>query len=107
MSPIQYLTVPTYRVTKIIRNPRVGWEMFKIESKKMRDICFLKFGNTVTSLVTHYAATDGFCNVYSVSVSFPKFGFRFILVTLYERTCYMTQTAVMAYGKIMHELPDA
>jgi len=36
-----------YRVTRIKWNPCLGWEIFKIESKQMRDICFLKFGNTV------------------------------------------------------------
>jgi hypothetical protein len=28
-------------------NPCLGWEIFKIASKQMRDICYLKFGNTV------------------------------------------------------------
>jgi hypothetical protein len=35
-----------YRVTRIKWNPCLGWEIFKIESKKMINICF-KFGNTV------------------------------------------------------------
>jgi hypothetical protein len=49
----------------------------------MRDICFLNIGNTVTSLVMHYVATDYFCKIYSISIIFSKFEFRFILVTLY------------------------
>jgi hypothetical protein len=41
----------TYRVTRIKRNPCLGWNIFKIECKQMRDIYFLKFGNAVkTSL---------------------------------------------------------
>jgi hypothetical protein len=48
----------------------------------MRDICFLKLGNT---LVLYYVATDDLCKVktlYSFSI-FSKFRFRFIAVTLY------------------------
>jgi hypothetical protein len=48
----------------------------------MRDISFLKFGNTVKM---HYVAADGFCKVktvYRISINFSKFGFRFILVTV-------------------------
>jgi hypothetical protein len=36
-----------YAVTRIKRNPCLGWKIFKIGSKQMRDICFIKFGNTV------------------------------------------------------------
>jgi hypothetical protein len=39
--------VKTYRVTRIKRNPCLGWDIFKIVSKKMRDTCFPNFGNTV------------------------------------------------------------
>jgi hypothetical protein len=50
----------------------------------MRDICFLKFVNT---LVMHYVSIDDFCKVktvYSISIHSLKFGFRFILITLYN-----------------------
>jgi hypothetical protein len=72
------------RMTRIKRNPSLGWEIFKIESKQMRDICLLKF---VTSLVMHYVATDNICKVktvyaYSISIHFSKFGFLFILIIL-------------------------
>jgi hypothetical protein len=49
----------------------------------MREICFLKFGNT---LLTHYVANDYFCTVktvYSTLIICFKFRFRFIAVTLY------------------------
>jgi hypothetical protein len=36
----------SYRTTRTKRNPRLAWEIFKIESKQMTDICFIKFGNT-------------------------------------------------------------
>jgi hypothetical protein len=39
----------------------------------MRDICFLRFGNTVKHLVMHYVASDDFCKiktVYSISIQF-------------------------------------
>jgi hypothetical protein len=58
--------------------------MFKLQIKHMRDICFLKFGNTVK---THYDANYDICKVetvYSTSINFSKFGFRFILVTMYN-----------------------
>jgi hypothetical protein len=35
------------RMTRMKRNPCLGWEIFKVECKKIRDICFFKFGNTV------------------------------------------------------------
>jgi hypothetical protein len=34
-----------YRVTRVKRIPCLGGEIFNIEYKHMRDICFLKFGN--------------------------------------------------------------
>jgi hypothetical protein len=37
----------SYRVTRIKRNPCLGWDVFKIESKQMIGICFIKIGNTV------------------------------------------------------------
>jgi hypothetical protein len=36
-----------YRMTRIKRDPCLGWEILKVGSKQMRDICFHKFGNTV------------------------------------------------------------
>jgi hypothetical protein len=33
-------------VTRIKWNPCLRWEIFKIESKQMRETCFLKFGDT-------------------------------------------------------------
>jgi hypothetical protein len=51
----------------------------------MRDICFLKFGNTSCNAL---CASDDFCKVktvYSSSIIFSKFGFRFILVSLQDQ----------------------
>jgi hypothetical protein len=45
--PTATLNLEKIQVTRIKRNPCLGWEIFKIESKQMREICFLKFGNTV------------------------------------------------------------
>jgi hypothetical protein len=48
----------------------------------MRGICLLSL---VTPLVMQYVATDDSCkvkSVYSISMHFSKFGFRFILATL-------------------------
>jgi hypothetical protein len=61
----------------------LGWKIFKIESKQQRGICCLKFYNIVkmNSVVNNY-----FCKVktvYSISIIFSKFGFHFILITLY------------------------
>jgi hypothetical protein len=41
----------------------LGSEISKIESKQMRDICFLTFSDTVKM---HYIATDDFCKVNTV-----------------------------------------
>jgi hypothetical protein len=41
-------------VTRIKHNPFLGWEIFKIESKQIRDVCFLKFGNTVKPISRFY-----------------------------------------------------
>jgi hypothetical protein len=52
----------------------------------MREICFLKSGNTVKM---HYVTTDDFCkvkNVYIISINFLKLGLYFILFTLYLET---------------------
>jgi hypothetical protein len=40
----------------------------------MTDIWFIKFGNNVTPLVTHYVANVGFRKVYSISINFQSFG---------------------------------
>jgi hypothetical protein len=57
---------------------------FKSRVSKCEKSVFLKFGNTVKM---HHVATDYFCKVkkkvYSISINFSKFGFRFLLVTLY------------------------
>jgi hypothetical protein len=45
------------------QNPCLGWEIFKIESKQMREICFPKFGNIAKTLVMHYVANYDFCKV--------------------------------------------
>jgi hypothetical protein len=77
-------------VTRIEWNSCLGWEIFKIESKKMRDICYLKFGNTVKSgnwFLHSYRnlrkQVSLICLFLILKISHPKHGFGFILVTLY------------------------
>jgi hypothetical protein len=72
--------------------------------KQMREICFLKFGNT---LLTHYVATDYFCTVktvYSTSIICFMFRFRFIAVTLYLSVLleYLHRAPNILYVLILH-----
>jgi hypothetical protein len=73
-----------WKVTRIKRNPRLGWEIFKIERKQMRDICFLKFGNALITVSGFYIVTTLKTNILVsiLKISQPNHGFRFIQVTL-------------------------
>jgi hypothetical protein len=77
-----------YRVTKIKQNPRLGWKIFKIKSKQMKDICFLKSGKTVKTSLGFYSVTKlkktSLISLISIlTISQPKHGFCSILITLH------------------------
>jgi hypothetical protein len=81
------------RMTRIKRNPCLGWEIVKVECKQIRDICFLKFGNTLktknqfpvfTVLSNLRKQISLICLLSILKISQLKHWFRFILVTLYK-----------------------
>jgi hypothetical protein len=74
-------------MTETKRNPCLGREIFKIESKKLRDICCLKCDNTVkTGYCLNIVISEPNDQLYRVS----KSGFRVVLVTLYFRPLALT-----------------
>jgi hypothetical protein len=72
-------------MTRVKRNPCLGWGIFKTESKQMRDLCFLKFGNTVkTRNRINIVIIMIDCIVVLFLACASKFGFHFSLLILYN-----------------------